>query len=150
MKQEQSQWRWQEGVVDPQKKHIELRYGDAGTSNYEDWQPIARIGKPEQNIFIVEWLITPDLPEYQSMITGTRGELDFYLVEKGEPNPWAYALYHCNTASNIYSRVHWSYFPDGQDSMREASELIQLSAEEAEEMSFKTQGRSIRVIKLNK
>jgi len=147
MKQEQSPWRWQEGVVDSQKKHIELRYGDAGTSNYEDWQPIARIGKTKQNIFIVEWLITPDTPEHQSMIAKTRNELDFYLVEKGEPDPWAYALYHCNTASNIYSRVHWSYFPHGQGSVRESSELIRLSAEEAEEVFGKSWGRSIRVIK---
>ncbi len=40
-------------------------------------------------------------------------ELNFYLVEKGEPDPWAYAKYHCTTASNLYSSVHWSYYPEG-------------------------------------
>lgn len=38
-------------------------------------------------------------------------ELNFYLVEKGEKDPWQYAIYHCGTASNIYSDVHWGYFP---------------------------------------
>ena len=147
MKQEESQWRWQEGAVDTQQIYIELRYGDAETSNYADWQPTARIGEPKQNIFIIEWLITSDTPEHQSMITKTRSELDFYLVEKGESDPWAYALYHCNTASNMYSRVHWAYFPHGQGGVRETSELITLSAEEAEEVFGKSEERSIRVIK---
>jgi len=37
-------------------------------------------------------------------------ELNFYLIEKGEDNPWAYAKYHCSTASNIYSSVHWGLY----------------------------------------
>ena|SRR6266480_2165659 len=64
--------------------------------------PIALIGKPTNHVFPVSWLMTP--------IDAARKELDFYLADKHEANPWAYAKYHCNTAANMYSKVHWSYF----------------------------------------
>jgi hypothetical protein len=34
-------------------------------------------------------------------------ELNFYLIELKEPNPWKYAKYHCSTAANLYSVVWW-------------------------------------------
>ena len=37
------------------------------------------------------------------------GELRYYLLDKGEPDPWNYAQYHCITAANLYSAVHWSF-----------------------------------------
>ncbi|MFH0818047.1 MAG: hypothetical protein V1909_05450, partial [Candidatus Micrarchaeota archaeon] len=68
------------------------------------------------------------------MLADARYELDFYLVEKDEPDPWAYALYHCNTGANMFSRVHWSYFPTGSQGKRHASKVIQLSAEESAQL----------------
>jgi hypothetical protein len=130
MKRILPEWRWQDGVVDSQGKHIELRYGDAGKSKYENWYPIARIGRPKNHVFPVEWLIAVDSPEHESMIIEARQELNFLLVEKGEPDPWAYAKYHCNTRANIYSRVHWSYFPNGIQGERHASTVTRLSSEE--------------------
>ena len=41
-------------------------------------------------------------------------ELRYGDAAKGEPNPWEYAIYHCNTSANVYSKVHWSYFPNGK------------------------------------
>ena len=38
-------------------------------------------------------------------------EIKFYLIEKGEENPWAYAIYHCSTVANVHSKVHWFYYP---------------------------------------
>ncbi len=110
----ETNWSWREGVVDIQKEHIELRYGDAGESDYEQWVPIALIRKPTNRIFPVRWLMSPDKPSYEQLINAARKELDFYLVEKGEANPWEYAIYHCNTSANMYSKVHWSYFPNGK------------------------------------
>lgn len=40
-------------------------------------------------------------------------EIRFYLLEKGEADPWAYAVYHCSTAANVYSRIHWAHYPAG-------------------------------------
>jgi hypothetical protein len=130
MKKEFPKWRWQDGVVDPHGKHIELRYGDAGKSPYENWQPIARIGRPKKQVFPIEWLIAADSLEHEPMIIEARQELDFYLVEKGEPDPWAYAKYHCNSLANIYSRVHWSYFPRGIQGKRHSSTVRRLTKKE--------------------
>jgi hypothetical protein len=34
-------------------------------------------------------------------------ELDFYLIELNEPDAWKYAMYHCWSTCNLYSRVRW-------------------------------------------
>ena len=130
MKNTQATWQWEAGAVDENTEHIELSYGAAGKHPYESWTPIARLAKPNGHVFTVEWLLKPDAPRYEPMLTATRHDLDFYLVEKAEPNPWAYALYHCNTGVNMYSAVHWSYFPNGRAGKRRASTVIKLSAAE--------------------
>jgi hypothetical protein len=107
-------WSWRAGAVDVEGEHIELRYGDAAKGDYKEWLPVALIGKPANHVFPVLWLISPDNPSREEMINAARKEFDFYLVEKGEPNPWEYAIYHCNTSANIYSKMHWSYFPNGK------------------------------------
>jgi hypothetical protein len=63
--------------------------------------------------------------------------LDFYLVERRERNPWAYAIYHCGTGSNMYSKVHWSYFPSGRQGRRHSSEVVQLSPEEPRKLAIR-------------
>jgi hypothetical protein len=74
--------------------------------------PVALVAKPVQGTFIVEFLQIREVneSEYQRMKLAVTKELTFYLVEKGEKDPWQYAIYHCGTASNIYSDVHWGYF----------------------------------------
>ena len=121
-------WSWREGVVDAREEHFELRFGDPSESAYEQWIPIVVIGKPTNHVFLVLWLISPDNPSHEQMIAAARKELDFYLVEKGEVNPWGYAKYHCNTAANMYSSVHWSYFPNGNRGERHSSMVIRVSA----------------------
>ena len=114
-------WRWREGSVDATEEHIELRYGDASKTNHESWLPIALVGRPADRVFPVFWLMKPDDPSHEEMISAAKRELDFYLVELLEPDPWAYAKYHCNTAANIYSSVHWSYIPNGNCEQRHSS-----------------------------
>ncbi len=86
-----------------------------------DWLPVARIGRPEGNRFPVQWLITADSSDHDAPIAKARQQLDFYLVDLREPDPWAYAKYHCNTSANMYASIHWSYFPDGSDGDRTSS-----------------------------
>jgi hypothetical protein len=62
------------------------------------------------------------------MIDAVRKELHFYLVEHpkdfpGTGHPWEYAVYHCSTGANMYSSVHWSYFPNGNHGQRHSSEV---------------------------
>lgn len=74
--------------------------------------PVARVAPPITHMFNVEFLIdetTFNMP----MIKSVKKELGFYLVEKGEADPWTYAKHHCTTSSNAFSMVHWSYHPAG-------------------------------------
>jgi hypothetical protein len=98
-------WKWQEGKVDPAAPHMNLVYGDSALA-------VALVAKPVGNTFVVEFLQLPklDKEEYERIKMAVTKELTFYLVEKGKKDPWKYAIYHCGTASNIYSSVHWQYF----------------------------------------
>ena len=131
-KQAKANWGWQNGVVDVEGEHIELHYGDAEKTAYEQWLPIAVIGKPKGRVFPVRWLINPGNPSRERMIDAARKQLDFYLVQhpKGFPgtgHPWDYAIYHCNTGANMYSSVHWSYFPNGSRGQHHASRIVTLA-----------------------
>lgn len=108
-----AKWEWTEGKVDRSSPHMKLYVGEWGESAV----PVALVAKPVENSFPVEFLEVPDLDRGESdrIKLAVTKELNFYLVEKGEPDPWKYAIYHCGTASNIYSQVHWGYFPDGSE-----------------------------------
>src|SRR5262249_165479 len=93
-------------------------------NDYEQWLPIALIGNPTNHVFPVRWLVSPGSPSHKQMIDAVKRKLDFYLVEKRETDPWAYAKYHCNTSANIYSSVHWSYFPNGNPGQRHSSRVF--------------------------
>jgi hypothetical protein len=103
------QWAWRERKVDPAGDHFELRYGSAEDSDWNGWLPIARVGRPVKGVFGVEFIVDRANPASAKMMDAAVGELDFYLVTKGERNPWAYARYHCGTGANLYSAVHWSF-----------------------------------------
>jgi hypothetical protein len=106
-----SKWSWIEGKVDTSAEYIELRYGSIESGTYDDWIPVAYVSSPQGQIFFVQFLIEP-LDEAKKIALETaKTELNFYLVEKEEPDPWSYAQYHCGTTSNVYSDIHWSFFP---------------------------------------
>ena len=106
-------WQWIEGVVDKNEEHIIITYGD--TSKEDKMIPIALIAPPKDNVFVVQFIHKggPGAAKTQNMLKEVRKELNFYLVEKSEKDPWQYAKYHRSTAANIYSRVHWGWFPKG-------------------------------------
>ena len=102
-------WAWREGSVDPVEEHFELRYGSATDSGWNEWVPVARVGRPIERVFEVEFIINRATRK-SKMFDEVVAELDFYLVTKGERDPWLYGQYHCGTAANVYSGVHWSFF----------------------------------------
>jgi hypothetical protein len=61
----------------------------------------------------VEWLVDPEAPEHAEAVRKAVREIEFYLAESRERNPWAYTKYHSGTSSNWYSALHWSFLPDG-------------------------------------
>lgn len=108
---QQRAWRWIEGLVDRSQAHFELRYGSAENASWSDWEPVALVSPAVGNAFTVQFLIGPSASVGRvNLMTETRRQLDFYLVELQEQDPWAYARYHCGTAANIYSAIHWSHF----------------------------------------
>jgi len=132
----QPEWRWEEGEVYEREEHIELRHGNADTTSYENWIPVARLAKPIDHVFKVKWLVQPvsadtGSAECESMRADARKSLNFFLVEKGESDPWGYARYHCNTGANLYSSVHWLYYPNGSEGKRLPSRVMGLTAEES-------------------
>ena len=99
-------WSWQEERVDRSLEHL-LVYHDSLDS------PVAAVGPPRGAVFPVEFLRAVDVDDVSRAV---RHKLDYYLVEKGERDPWAYALYHCGTMANAYSDVHWTHVaPESAD-----------------------------------
>ncbi len=99
-------WKWVKGQVDVNSDHIKIFYGD-------DSQPIAILAPPKRNEFIVQFLVdeVSATKEQKHTIDEVKSELDYFLIELGEPDPWKYAIYHCSTSANVYSKVHWRYYP---------------------------------------
>ena len=104
-----SPYTWQEGRVDQQLTHLEIYY----VLDLQHEGPsflIAAIAPPKNHVFVVE-LLSENLPvemECGSIIDGLKREINFYLIEISEPDPWKYARYHCTTASNFHSHFQWA------------------------------------------
>ena len=107
-KQRSRSWAWQEREIDLAQEHFELSYGSI-KSDPGQWVTVARVGPPKKGVFGVQFMLDRADPAYDRVINAVVEEVEFYLVNKGEPDPWAYAQYHCSTASNLYSSVHWLY-----------------------------------------
>ncbi len=105
-------WSWEAGKVDRREEHFELRYGDAASGGgWQDWLPVALVGRARGKIFQVEFLVEETTPRHRQALEDLRRDLSFYLVELGRPDPWSYARHHCDTIANVYSKIHWSFNP---------------------------------------
>jgi hypothetical protein len=99
--------KWEERPVDRQQPHFVISHGPIS-----DASPVALVGPEIDGKFGVEFLVPRDSEDehVQSVVRDVLREIDYYLDELGEPHPWAYAIYHCSTMSNLIGRVHWSYY----------------------------------------
>ncbi len=113
-----NEMRWSEGLVDRTREHFELRWGSSEEGDWTSWVPVALVGRTSRREFVVQFLRSDDRVLLGNAVEEVRRDLDLYLVDKGEADPWAYAQYHCGTSANVYSRVHWS-FSGGQPSRLE-------------------------------
>ena len=109
-------WRWQIAFVDPTREHLELRYGSRDDRDWDDWIPVARVGRPVNRVFPVHFVLPADDREDAEAREAVGRSLDYYLVELGKPDPWDYATYHTRTLANMYSRVHWGWIRRGVES----------------------------------
>ena len=111
-----TRWSWIERTLNPTEDHFSLHYGSA-EEQWDNWTLVARVGPPDSRVFRVEFAIDLKDSRFEAAKKAAITELNFFLVEKGEKDPWAYMRYHCGTASNIYSSIHWEFHigtaPDG-------------------------------------
>lgn len=104
---------WNEGIVNTNTDHIKISYGDIGHG--DDTKLVALVAPDRDNNFVVQWLMRPDPSDelVKAVLQEVRKELDFYLIELEKEDPWAYAQYHSRATSNIFSNVHWGWYPEG-------------------------------------
>lgn len=87
---------------------ISRKAGSLAVARLAPWDP----ANPEQGRFVLDWIIGDSDPAALEQRASVTDSLDFLLIRKGEPKPWAYLCHHCTTASNLYAResgdVWWS------------------------------------------
>jgi len=108
-KQQKEKWQWITGIVNDKDDHIKIWHA-------ENENAVALVAPGQDRSFVVQFLLADNPEDIQTckIIEEVRKELDYFLVEKREENPWAYAKYHCNSGANMYSKVRWVYFPKGR------------------------------------
>jgi len=101
-------WHWFPGKVDLQNRYFELKYGF-------DPAAVARIGIGDNHVFIVEFLlnINYDIDKLKEIFSEALWEIELYLINNHEPDPIEYMINHTKKCANVYSKVHWRYYPKG-------------------------------------
>ena len=100
---------WRELAESTSEEHFELRFDPGNGCDWNSHVLVARVGRLSHAQFAVQFLIDGSDQASRTMREAVISELNYYLVELGEPDPWRYALYHCGTTANLYSSVHWSF-----------------------------------------
>lgn len=93
---------WREAAPDRSGLHFVLTHEEMGQLE------IAVVEPPQDTVSQVE-LASPDQlePQLRELVQpDVRADLDYYLLDVGLPDPWAYALYRWGTQANVYARVH--------------------------------------------
>ena len=101
-------WTWQPGKVDLNNRYFELKFG-------YDPLPVVRIGIGVNKNFVVEFLlnVNEDIVKLQEIFCEVLWEIELYLINNSEPDPIEYMINHTKKCANVYSRVHWRYYPKG-------------------------------------
>jgi len=99
------------GIVDREHDYVELLYGDTERLGLCSLVPVAVVAPGQGDCFVVQFTIDVDnlSAELIGMLEEVQAELEYYLINKHEADPWVYTVYHCGAANNWYSRVHWVY-----------------------------------------
>jgi len=103
-------WIWQPGKVDLRNRYFELKFGF-------DPSAVARIGIGENQVFIVEFLlnVNDDIYKLKEIFSEALWEIELYLINNSEPDPIEYMINHTKKCANMYSKIHWRYYPKGSN-----------------------------------
>ena len=103
---------WREGAVDASGGCLGIQYGLPAGEASRDWIPVALVGAPEAGTATVEFLVPRGSVPFADAISAVEDEIEFYLVDKGEPDAWGYMCgHHTSQLANEYGPVQWGYFP---------------------------------------
>ena len=97
-----------EGPVSENEEHIVISYGKIDTDE-TPFPTVARVSAPRDGVINLEFLIDDSTTHDAEVMAAVRRQVHWLFLEKSEANPCAYAQYHCTTASNNYSRVHFGW-----------------------------------------
>ena len=102
---------WRLGKVSGDAGCLGVQYGVPAGASQRDWIPIALVAPPVAGVADVEFLVERAHRGFANAVEAVEEELQFYLVEKGEPDPWDYlSRHHVGQLANEYGRVQWGYF----------------------------------------
>lgn len=103
-------WNWLPGKVDLNNRYFELKFGF-------DPSAVARIGIGENQVFIVEFLlnVNDDICKLKEIFSEALWEIELYLINNSEPDPIEYMINHTKKCANMYSKIHWRYYPKGSN-----------------------------------
>jgi hypothetical protein len=101
-------WEWNLGIVDTTNRYFELKFGNFPA-------PVTRIGIGNNHNFIVEFLLSTSVEHEQQeeIFREIIYEIELYLINNSEPDPVTYMIKHTQKCANLYSKIHWGYFPKG-------------------------------------
>ncbi len=100
-------WKWQPGKVDSANRYFELKFGNIPAA-------VARIGIGEKKTFVVEFFLNIKEPnKQQDIFSEIIWEIELYLINNDDTDPIEYMINHTKKCANMYSRIHWRYFPQG-------------------------------------
>lgn len=92
-------WEWREG---------QLRHGE-GSAGWDAWTLVAIVGREPEGLANVQFVMDKSDTGNSKMLQEAAKELNFYLAELREEDPWRYLQYHCTTMADVYSSAHWSF-----------------------------------------
>lgn len=109
---EETTYKWVEGTVNPEGNHIKIRYG-------KNPIPVALVSPGKGNIFNVQFSVFPDsvTSDLSSAVGRVKEikdevgkELDRYLSNRSEENPWPWIVTSLCENSEHSSPLRWGYY----------------------------------------
>lgn len=102
-----------EGQVDTEGEHFEMSCG-----SIQEVKPkfvkVGLLAKNSDGDFVYQFTIEKN-DANKDIFKRVLKDFEFYLLEHGPKSftkdGWEYAKYHSTTSSDVYSYVHWSFYP---------------------------------------
>ena len=107
-------YKWQviEGIVNTSQDFIKVTYDDYSV-------PYTLLGLSRYRTVIVQYFCgeRPWQKMVQKALTKIKEEIGYYLLEKGERNPWEYLIKFSSKPEDVNRPIRWQWFPGGNPNL---------------------------------